>query len=51
MLDQVDLLVDIQGLYGIKKFPVAHLINEIVPDVFRSFQKYLTTFMILHQSP
>lgn len=51
MLNEVDLLVDIQRLQSVKNVPVAHLIDKVIPDVFRGFQQHLTALVILHQPP
>ena len=51
MLNQVNLLVDIQRLQGIENIPVAHLIDEVIPDVFGGFKQNLPALVILHQAP
>ncbi len=51
MLHQVDLLVDIQGVQGVEDGAVAHLVDQIVPDVFRGFEQHLTALVVLHQPP
>lgn len=51
MLNEVNLLIDIQRLQGVKNVPVAHLIDKVIPDVFRGFKQYLTALVILHQPP
>ncbi|CZU54041.1 Uncharacterised protein [Enterobacter hormaechei] len=51
MLNEVNLLIDIQRLQCVKNVPVAHLIDKVIPDVFRGFQQHLTALVILHQPP
>ena len=51
MLDEVNLLIDIQRLQGVENVPVAHLIDKVIPDVFRGLQQHLTALVILHQPP
>ena len=51
MLNEVNLLVDIQRLQGIQDIAVAHLIDQVVPDVFRRLKQHLSALVILHQPP
>ena len=51
MLNEVNLLVDIQRLQGIQDIAVAHLIDQVVPDVFRRLKQDVTALFIFDQSP
>lgn len=51
VLYKVNLFVDIQRLQRIEDVPVAHLVDQVIPDVFRSFKQYLPALVILHQTP
>ena len=51
VLNEVNLLVDIQGLYRVENIPVAHLVDQVVPDVFGGLKQHLPALVILHQTP
>ena len=51
MLYKVNLLINIQRLQGVEDVPVAHLIDKVIPDVFRGFKQHLAALVILHQPP
>ena len=51
MLNQIDLFVDIQGLQRVEQLVVAHLIDEIAPDVFRCLEQHLAAFVVADQLP
>ena len=51
MLHQVNLFIDIEILQRIQQLAVAHLIDQVVPDVFRRLKQDVTALFIFDQSP
>ena len=51
MLHQINLFIDIEILQRIQYFAVAHLIDQVVPDVFRRLKQDVTTLFTFDQSP
>jgi hypothetical protein len=46
MLHQVNLFVDIQRLQRMQQLVVAHLVDQVAPDVFRGLQQHFAAFIV-----